>query len=84
MGKVVKLFNQEEENQEGLVRHIEELLECAKRGELKNVMVAAEMKDENTVITGYYNLDVGEKQYMLGHFQTDITWDIVKVNLDLE
>lgn len=80
MPKIVRLFNEQEKNQRELVRHIEELLEMAKKGEIKSVMVAAEA--ENQIVTGYYNLDAQEKQYMLGHFQSDITMAIVEANID--
>ncbi|MBT2661938.1 hypothetical protein [Bacillus sp. ISL-45] len=81
MPKVVRLFNEQEKNQMGLVKHIEELLEKAKSGEIQNVMVAAEASDR-TIMTGYYNLDAQEKQYMLGHVQADITMAIVEANVD--
>lgn len=81
MPKVVRLFNEQEKNQMGLVKHIEELLEMAKRGEILNVMVAAETSDR-TITTGYYNLDVQEKQYMIGHFQSDVTMAIIEANID--
>ncbi|MCK6203936.1 hypothetical protein KZX50_00545 [Bacillus infantis] len=81
MPKVVRLFNEQERNQQGLVAHIEGLLEMAKRGEIKKVMIAAESSD-STILTGYYNLDVQEKQYMIGHFQADVTMAIVEANVD--
>lgn len=81
MAKVVRLFNEEEQKQEELVKHIKELLIAAKNGEIKNVVIAAEANDGN-VLTGYCNLDVGEKQYMLGHIQSDINFQIVEANVD--
>ncbi len=81
MPKVVRLFNEQERNQQGLIAHIEDLLSKAKAGELKNVMIAAEATD-STIMTGYYNLDVQEKQYMIGHFQADVTMAIVEANID--
>lgn len=80
MGKVVRLFNEQEKNQQGLIKHIEGLLTAAKNGELKSVMIAAEVEDG--IVTGYYNLDVQEKQYMIGHFQADVTMAIVEANID--
>lgn len=81
MGKVIRLFNENEVKQEALVKHIEDLLEMAKKGEVKNFLVSAESSDGN-VLTGYCNLDVSEKQYMLGHIQVDINYEIVKVNIE--
>ncbi|MED3574507.1 hypothetical protein [Cytobacillus praedii] len=80
MPKVIRLFNEKEKNQQGLIKHIEDLLTAAKNGELKSVMVAAEVEDG--IVTGYYNLDVQEKQYMIGHFQADVTMAIVEANID--
>ena len=81
MGKVVKMFNEQEAKKEALVEHIEDLLQAAKNGELKNILVAAENHNDE-IITGYCNLDIGEKQYMLGHIQVDINFEIVKANVD--
>lgn len=81
MSKVIRLFNDKELKQEALVVHIEQLLQAAKDGELKNILVATENSDGN-ILTGYCNLDVGEKQYMLSHIQVDINYEIVKVNMD--
>ncbi|MDR7237132.1 hypothetical protein [Neobacillus drentensis] len=80
MAKVIRLFNDHEAKQEALVTHIEEFLQMAKKGEIKNFLVSAENID-GTVMTGYCNLDVAEKQYMLGHIQVDINYEIVKVNM---
>lgn len=82
MGKVVRLFNEKEKSQQGLISHIEELLEMAKRGEIINFLVSAETQNEKEVLTGYYNLDVGEKQYLIGHLQADVTMAVVEANVD--
>lgn len=81
MAKVVKLFNDQEAEQEALVKHIEETLEMAKAGKLKNILIAAE-SGEGEVMTGYCNLDLGEKQYMVSHVQVDIHYEVVKANID--
>jgi hypothetical protein len=80
MSKITRLFNEQEKNQQGLIDHIEDLLAMVKKGEIKSVMIAAEGNGE--ILTGYYNLDVQEKQYMLGHFQADITMAIIETNID--
>ena len=81
MGKVIRLFNDQEARQEALVAHIEEFLQMAKNGEIKNFLVSAESID-GTVMTGYCNLGVAEKQYMLSHVQVDVNYEIVKVNMN--
>lgn len=80
MSKVIRLFNAQEAKQEALINHIEELLEMAKNGEIKNFLISAETKN-NEVLTGYCNLDVCEKQYMLSHVQIDINYEVVKANI---
>ncbi|MFS0591772.1 hypothetical protein AB1L05_09230 [Cytobacillus horneckiae] len=53
----------------------------AKHGEIKNILIASEDKEVNAV-TGYCNLDVGEKQYLLSHVQVDINYQVVQANID--
>lgn len=81
MSKIVRLFNKQEQDQQALVKHIEDLLDAAKNGEIKNVMIAAE-NDDGDIITGYCNLGVGEKQYMIGRIQSDVMFQIVSANVD--
>lgn len=81
MSKIVRLFNQQEKAQEKLVKHIEEFLEMAKKGEITNFLVTAQNID-GTVMTGYCNLDIGEKQYMLSHVQVDVNYEVVRANVD--
>lgn len=82
MAKVVKLFNKEVLKQEELVRHIQEFLDMAKNGDIKNFLVSASCED-GTVLTGYCNLDLGERQYMQSHIQVDINHDIVMANIEV-
>jgi hypothetical protein len=81
MAKIVRLFNEQEKEKERLIKHIEDLLEMAKKGEIKNVMVAAMHKD-GSVITGYCNLNVAEKQFLNSYIQTDIIFEVTKINAD--
>lgn len=81
MGKVIKMKSLEDASRQGLVEHIEEMLEMAKKGEIVNLMSASLMDDGN-VMTGYCNLDMGDKQTMISHVQVDINYQTVKVNID--
>lgn len=81
MAKVVRIFNEQEKAQQGVIQRIEELLTMAKAGEIKSILVAAECNDGN-VLTGYCNLDVGERQYLVGHIQSDIMFAVVEANVD--
>lgn len=79
MSKVIKLFDSE---QDKLVEHVEELLQAVKRGEFKNIAIAAEHVD-GTVVTGYCNADAYDRQVLVSHMQLDIVWNMVRINVDL-
>ena len=64
-----------------VVEVLEEVLTLAREGNIKNITLAAEVTDTDTVITGYANVDAQEKQYLVSHIQSDIVIDIVKENL---
>lgn len=81
LSKIVRLFNQQEKAQEELVKHIEQFVEMAKKGEITKFLVSAQHTD-GTVMTGYCNLDIGEKQYMLSHIQVDVNYEVVRANVD--
>jgi hypothetical protein len=81
MAKITRLFNKQEQKQEELIKHIEEFLEMAKKGDITNFLVSAQRTD-GTVLTGYCNLEVGEKQYMLSHIQIDVNFEVVRANVD--
>jgi hypothetical protein len=81
LSKIVRLFNQQEKAQGELVKHIEDFLEMAKRGEITNFLVSSQRTD-GTVMTGYCNLDVIEKQFMLSHIQIDVNYEVVRANVD--
>jgi GTP cyclohydrolase I len=81
VAKIIQLFNEQTQAQQRLVKHIEDLLEAAKRGDITNVMVAARHKD-GSVVTGYCNLDIGERQFLCSHIQTDITFEVARINAD--
>lgn len=75
MAKVIKLFNEAESKQEKVVAHLELLLEMARSGDVDSMLVSLQ-NSHGDVMTGYCNLDIGERQYMLSHVQVDINQDI--------
>lgn len=81
MAKIVKFVSQEQATKEELIEHIEKLLEWAKNDEFDNVLIATKLKDGH-VMTGYCNLDIGEKQYLNSHIQADINFEVVRANVD--
>ncbi|MEC1177627.1 hypothetical protein P9B03_03950 [Metasolibacillus meyeri] len=65
-----------------IVDVIEQILDLAKRGEIKNIALAAEHSSNGEVLTGYANADVNERQYLMSHIQSDITMAIVAANIE--
>ncbi|GLC88694.1 hypothetical protein [Lysinibacillus piscis] len=65
-----------------IVDVIEQILDLAKKGEIKNITLAAEHSTNGEVLTGYANADVNERQYLMSHIQSDITMAIVAANIE--
>lgn len=81
MPKVIRLFNKQEQEQQELIQHIEDLLQAAKNGDIKNFLVSATNRDGD-IVTGYCNLDIAEKQYLISHVQIDVNYQVVEANVD--
>jgi hypothetical protein len=69
-------------SQNNCVRCLEDLLERAKRGEMMGFIFAANLPDGN-VATSWAAVDIGERQYLLSHMQSDITMAIIEANADI-
>lgn len=65
-----------------IVDVLEQVLELAKNGEIKNIALAAEHSSNGDVLTGYANADVSERQYLMSHIQSDITLQIIAENIE--
>lgn len=77
MGKIIR-FNSKNDD---VIKFLEEAIENAKRYKVDNAIVAFKLKQEDAyIMTGYCNLDMGEKQEILGHIQVDIINDMIKQN----
>lgn len=76
LGNLFRLFNGPRGE---LVQRIEELLEMAKKGEITSVMIAAGA-DDGTIMTGYCNVDIVERQLLVAHQQIDITMAVLAAN----
>jgi hypothetical protein len=79
--KVVSIFNKQNQSQEQLISHIEELLQAAKNGDITSVLVAANNSNGN-ITTGYCNLDFGQKQTLISHAQLDVALQFVSANIE--
>lgn len=80
MGKVTRLFTDKDRTQQELVNRLEEVIEMAKNGELKNIILAGEMTN-GEVVTGYANADVVERQFLVSNMQIDINYQVVENTL---
>lgn len=76
MAKIIK-FKTKKEN---VKKFLNEVIEEVDNLEIDNMIIASKLKD-GTVITGYTkNLDMGEKQELLGHIQADIINEMIRIN----
>lgn len=77
MGKIIKLKTKND----NAIEFLEEAIEIAKKENVDNLMIAFKLKQENAnVMTGYCNLNMAEKQELLGHIQVDIIKDMIEQN----
>ena len=77
MGKVIKLKS----NQENVIEFLEDAIVQARKYNVDNVMVAFKLRQEDAyIMTDYCNLDMAEKQELVGHIQVDIINDMIKQN----
>ena len=75
MGKVVRFKNKSD----NVIEFLEEAIRQAKEYNVDNVMIAFKLKQEDAyIMTGYCNLEMAEKQELLGHIQIDIVNDMIK------
>ena len=60
---------------------MEDAIIQARKYNVDNVMIAFKLKQEDAyIMTGYCNLDMGEKRELLGHIQVDIVNDMIRRN----
>ena len=77
MGKIIKLKS----NQENVIEFLEDAIVQARKYNADNVMIAFKLRQEDQyVLTGYCNLDMCEKQELIGHIQIDIIDDMIRRN----
>ena len=77
MGKIIKLKSK----QENVIEFLKDAIVQAKKHNVDNVMIAFKLRQEEAyIMTGYCNLDMAEKQELIGHIQVDIVNDMIKQN----
>ena len=73
MSKIIK-FKNENNN---LVEYLEELIEVVKEHKLDNILIASIDKLDNKVVIGHCNLDLYERQNLIGHLQVENILDVI-------
>lgn len=68
-------------SQNNCIAALKDLLSRAERGEMTGFVFAANLPDGN-VATSWANADVGNRQYLISHMQSDITMAIIEANAD--
>ena len=60
---------------------LKEAINIVESENIDNVMIAFKLKNETGyIMTGYHNLNMAEKQELLGHIQVDIIRDFIEHN----
>ncbi len=62
------------------VEFLEMVIQEVKEGHLDNILIASKDKINKNVLTGYCNLDEGEKHELIGHLQVDVIRDMIDRN----
>lgn len=77
MSNIIKLKTKTD----NLKEFIEDFINKADEMKLDNVLIATKVRNgDNYVMTGYCNLDMAEKQELLGHIQIDIINEMIRQN----
>lgn len=71
------------DHQDSLVNFIKDLLKKAENGEITMLMTASDdAKNENVVMTGYYNCDFFQRQLFVKSQELDLAYKMVEANVD--
>lgn len=77
MGKIIRLNSESQ----GVIEFLQDAIKQVENYDIDNVMIAFKLRTEDAyVMTGYKNLDMAEKQELLGHIQIDIIRDFIQEN----
>lgn len=84
MGKITKF-----PVKSSIVTFCEEMLEAARAGMLSKIAIVSNVldfdgKETGEIQTGYFNLDVCERQNFISHLQLDVFVDVVKANIGIK
>lgn len=65
---------------DNIIEFLNNVIEEVKEHNIDNILIACKDKETQSVLTGYANLNQGEKQELLGHIQVDIVRDMINRN----
>lgn len=77
MSKIVRFKT----SQDSVIEALENLLERTRKGDVENFVFAAKCPG-GEVATSWCNADVGTRQELVSHLQTDINFAVVEANVD--
>lgn len=77
MGKITQINKLSEDK---IIERLEEILEMAKNGELKNFVLAGDCKDIG-IATAWACCDLVKRQELISHLQIDVMYAVVLENL---
>ena len=76
---MAKIINFKSTNSQ-VIDFLKEAIDIVKDKNIDNVLISFKVKDDNSIMTGYCNLDMGEKQELVSHIQIDIVRDMINQN----
>lgn len=77
MAKIVKFRTSKDD----LIESLKYVLAKAEAGEIISFVLAAKCSDGN-IATSWSKVDLGERNELVAHLQTDIMFDVMKANMD--
>jgi len=77
MAKIIH-FPKQNDSIESFLHAVKEAIQAQK---IEKIAIAG-LSEDGTVVTGYYDCDVGDKQVLAAHIQTDVVWDAVRANIE--
>lgn len=80
--RTVKKIIHIQDRQDNLVNFIKDLLKKAENGEITKLMTTSDMKEDDAIMTGYYNCDFMDRQLFITTQQLDLNYKMVESNIN--
>jgi hypothetical protein len=78
MAEIVRFPSQ----QDKVIETMEDLLERAKRGEVRGFVFAAQTDEPNVIATSWAQADFGKRAELISHLQLDLFFAFTQENID--